>query len=263
MRRWLVVIFSIAAALPASAARAEERIVLETRSGVSQSFLYQKTPNPAAALVLFEGGDGIVTGHGRPMPGFIEKTRTDFAAKGFSVAVIEPPSDRKGGMSQDFRLSRQHVQDVETVIRWLKKESEASVWLIGISLGTLSVALITAGSQESVAGTVFLSAKTVRAGGPRMDSIVSDVRLQDIRVPALVIVHEKDACGGTPPELAPRLVKSLQNSPRAELVVMNGGGQKGKFVCGAATAHTFLGTEQKVIGAIVGFIEANRPKDSQ
>ena len=234
-----------------SAAFADERVVLETRSGVTQSFLYEDAVDPPASLLLFEGGPGALNANLRNL-GFLEKSRQAFAKRGFAVAIIEPPSDRHGDLTRNnFRQSSNHRRDVEAVIRYLRGKHNKPIWLIGISLGTLSVAEIASRTEEPIGGIVLLSSKTRDDRG----SGILDSSLQRIKASALVISHAKDACSSTPPSDSTKIVAALKNSRRTEFTMVEGGfAVPSSSPCLPGTFHTFLGTESKVVDSVSTFI---------
>src|SRR6266704_3136170 len=105
--------FIVAAALLGAtayspSATAVEVIAVPTRSRVTQSFyLTEPAGPPAASLVLFPGGDGKLRGYGPAnlrKGNFLVRSRDLFAAQGFTVAVMDAPSDEASGMGDDFRV---------------------------------------------------------------------------------------------------------------------------------------------------------------
>ncbi len=196
-----------AAANPARAGAQERLVTLETRAGVTQKFILITPEKAVAAVILFAGGKGdldLSGASGRPVLGwgknnFPVRTRADFAAHGFAVAVVDAPSDRKEriGMRGGFRNSAEHVTDIDAVTAHLKKTVRAPVWLIGTSRGTESAAYVAIHAQEKVAGLVLTSSMTEDNSGGRP---VTDLALDRIRVPALVVAHDDDQCRMTPPD---------------------------------------------------------------
>ena len=235
------------------AALAEERITLSTRPEVMQSFLYQQSKNPVASVILFEGGPGEIDDSKR-FPGFLQGSRRLFAGKGFSVATVEPPSDRGGDLRgrDAFRLSEEHLQDVEAIIRWLKKQAHVPVWLVGVSLGTQSVAWIGSSTREKLGGLVLASSKTRGRGRS-----VLEMELHKIRVPTLIVHHKEDACPGTPLSATKLILESLKNSPQADAKIFDGGYDEGNRPCIPGGPHTFNGIESEVVTVIYAFITAN------
>ncbi len=210
-----------AAANPARAGAQEQLVTLETRAGVTQKFILITPRSPVAAVILFAGGKGnldLSSASGQPVLGwgknnFLVRTRHDFAAHGFAVAVVDAPSDRKGsgGMRGGFRNSAEHVTDIDAVVAHLRKTAGVPVWLIGTSRGTESAAYGTIYAKEKIAGVVLTSSVTENNRSGRS---VADLALERIRVPALIVAHEDDACRVTPPEGAEKIAKGLVNAPK-------------------------------------------------
>ncbi len=264
----LIAVFCIALAGLATAAAnragAQEQLVtLETRAGVTQKFILITPEKPVAAVILFAGGKGNLDLTGaadRPVLGwgknnFLVRSRDDFAAHGFAVAVVDAPSDRKErkGMRGGFRNSAEHVTDIDAVTAHLKKTVRVPVWLIGTSRGTESVAYVAIHAKEKIAGLVLTSSMTEDNSDGRP---VTGLALDRIRVPALVVAHEDDECWATPPGGAEWIAESLVNASRVEVKMFSGGDSPRSGTCGALSAHGFLGIEQKVVAAIAGFIKS-------
>ncbi len=252
-----------AAANPARAGAEEQLVTLETRPGVTQKFILITPQRPVAAVILFAGGKGnldLSSASGRPVLGwgknnFLVRTRHDFAAHGFAVAVVDAPSDRKErvGMRGGFRNSAKHVKDIDAVVAHLNKTARVPVWLIGTSRGTESAAYVAIHAKENVAGVVLTSSMTEDNSDGRP---VTDLPIDRIRVPALIVAHEDDACWVTPPDGAERIAKGLVNAPKVEVKMFSGGDEPRATPCKALTAHGFLGIEQDVVAAIAAFIKS-------
>ena len=264
----LIAVFCIALAGLATAAAnragAQEQLVtLETRAGVTQKFILITPEKPVAAVIPFAGGKGNLDLTGaadRPELGwgknnFLVRSRDDFAAHGFAVAVVDAPSDRKErkGMRGGFRNSAEHVTDIDAVTAHLKKTVRVPVWLIGTSRGTESAAYVAIHAKEKIAGLVLTSSMTEDNSDGRP---VTGLALDRIRVPALVVAHEDDECWATPPGGAEWIAESLVNASRVEVKMFSGGDSPRSGTCGALSAHGFLGIEQKVVAAIAGFIKS-------
>ena len=253
-----------AAANPARAGTREQLVTLETRAGVTQKFILITPQKPVAAVILFAGGKGNLDLSGasdRPVLGwgknnFLVRTRDDFAAHGFAVAVVDAPSDRKErvGMRGGFRNSAKHVTDIDAVTAYLKKTVRVPVWLIGTSRGTESAAYVAIHAKEKIAGVVLTSSMTEDNSDGRP---VTGLPLDRIRVPALVVAHEDDECRVTPPGGAEWIAENLVNASTVEVKIFSGGDSPRFRACGALSAHGFLGIEGKVVAAIAGFIKSH------
>ena len=133
-------------------AGAWELVTLEGRPGVSTKMIVEIPKKPTATVLMLAGGFGTLelgTSLGKPFVGnrgyeqiFNVRTRDDFAKRGLAVGVIDAPSDLPKGMTPLFRLSEKHRLDVDAAINHLKQKVGVPVWLIGTSMGTMSVASV-------------------------------------------------------------------------------------------------------------------------
>ena len=107
-------LFLILLLIPFSAIHADELIKLETRQGVTQEFIYIGSDNPRANLILLEGGSGVLglgslfgsTTINKKTDHLLVKNREAFVENGFSIALVDAPSDMQGkdGMFGRFRV---------------------------------------------------------------------------------------------------------------------------------------------------------------
>ena len=241
-----------------SSARAEDKVVeIPTRNGVSQRFLLIPATEPKAAVVLFAGGHGglQLNEAGSPRWGnnnFLVRSARLFAAQGFTVAVIDAPSDKQSPpYLSGLRQSPEHVADVKAVIAWLKDEVKRPVWLIGTSRGTQSVAAVSTALGRNGGPDGLVLTSTI-LNDPRSRS-VPDMALEKLTVPVLVVHHEQDACRVCLFRDMPRLMEKLATVPRKELMTLRGGENQGD-PCEALAYHGFNGLEAEVVGRITAWI---------
>ena len=242
---------------------AEDSITLDTRPGVKQSFLLL-TPaqKPVATVILFAGGNGHIQLDGVSIAwgknNFLVRTRQQFADAGFLVAVVDAPSDRQGsnGMLGGFRVSPEHVMDIEVVIRHLKQQASVPVWLVGTSRGTESAAHVAIHGKQRTDGVVLTSSMSEANSNGKA---VTEMALDRVKVPVLIVAHRDDGCHQTPAQGAERIKQRLTAAPKVEVRYFMGGDPPRSKPCEAQSAHGFLGIETEVVDAIAGFIKANRP----
>jgi hypothetical protein len=221
---------------------------------------------PRAAVVLMAGGKGVLglgpSGEIRTdlNLNFLMRTRDQFAHAGMVVAAVDVASDQMGGLNGDIRLSARHAQDIVKVIADIRKRHNVPVWLVGTSASTISAVSVAARFPDSKSGgpdgIVLTSSLTVLAEGLCGRSIYF-AALANIRVPALSIGHEKDACPCSPgrAEVGRKLMAALKQSPRKEHKVWTGGDPPlSKEPCWARTPHGFFGVEGDVVRAIASWI---------
>lgn len=265
MRKMLYLFTGALAALLVSVnISAEEIITLNTRPDVTQRFILIKTKNPRASVILFAGGHGKLN-----LPAsfddsnipwgknnFLVRSRQYFANEGFMVAVVDAPSDIKAdtygnGMKGGFRTTSKHVEDIDHVISYLKKQANAPVWLVGTSRGTESAAYLAINSKKQPDGVVLTSSMSVPN---KKGDAVTEMPLHKIKIPAYVVAHEKDDCFVTPPEGAEEIYSMLKNSKRKSKKIFAGGDEPISSACKAKSAHGFLGIEKEVVRDISNFI---------
>jgi pimeloyl-ACP methyl ester carboxylesterase len=245
------------------AAFQEEVRTLETRPGVTESFLLVKPDAVAvASVILFSGSDGVAAVERFQDPewgrvNFLVRNRRRFVEHGFLVAVVDVPSDHTTGYGW-FRTSNTHAQDVAGVIAALRREALVPVWVVGTSMGTISAA--NAAARLRVGGPdglVLTSSVTRRSGITRRAITLRDVGLEEITVPTLVVHHQSDGCVTSPFAGANMLTRQLKRAPKKEFVAFQGGTPVGD-PCEAFSAHGFMGIDNEVVKAIADWIKATR-----
>jgi pimeloyl-ACP methyl ester carboxylesterase len=239
----------------------EVYVELPSRKKITQSFLLIDPPNPIASVILFAGGAGYLKlqPDGSVSSGnFLVRSRALFAAHGLRVAVFEVPSNKRddNGLFGGYRRSKKHAQDIEVVVDYLQAKGTQPVWLVGTSRGSPSAANGAArlADKNKIKGVVLTSSLS-------MDNIngtnIFEIDLKLINVPAYVASHKDDRCHVTPPFHVEAIARKLKNSPKVETALFEGGDEPRGRACGAKSEHGFIGIEQEVVTAIVGFIKAS------
>jgi pimeloyl-ACP methyl ester carboxylesterase len=244
------------AATTAAFAAEDKLIKLDTRPGVSVSFYYMKRDGAAATVVLLPGGGGgIGLRDGVPTSdNFLVRSRDHFAAHGFNVAVVNRPTDKE--LDYEFRVSPAHIEDLRQVVEYLKTDTGLPVWLVGTSRGTVSAAAaaITFGN-EKLAGLALTSSVTSN----KRTGAVPEQKLEAIRIPVLVLHHEKDACLVTFPRGARWIIDGLKNAPVKKLVMVNGGANPTGDPCEPLHWHGFIGMEKQAVDIMANWIKNPMP----
>ncbi len=229
---------------------ASELVTLITRPGVEQKFIMIKPDKPIASVILFSGGKGVLNLSsflGSPIinqskKNFLVRTKDMFVKHGFLVAVVDAPSDQKSktGMLFGFRASVNHVEDIDHVIRYLKKQANVPLWLIGTSRGTESATSIAINSKQHPDGLVLTSSMSVPNS---KGTAVTEMDLKRIKIPTLVVANNDDECSETPPAGAEIIAHMLINSKKVEVKIFSGGDIPKSKPCWALSYHGFLGIE--------------------
>ncbi len=246
-------------------APASERVLGENRSlvsvsgreGATQRFLVVRPRRARASVVLFAGDTGRLDlgdngSIGNLAGNFLVRSRNRFVQKGLTVALVDTPSDRT--TLDGFRTSRAHAVDIRAVIRWLRSRDGVPVWLVGTSRGTISAAAVAADLESGGPDGIVLTATLF---GPSARGSVHQARLGAIAVPVLVVHHRADGCSVTPYRKAPAFMRTLSGARRTELITVEGGLGTFGDPCEARSPHGFLGLEDRVVTAIVDWIEAD------
>lgn len=225
---------------------------------------------PVAVLLLFVGGRGtLFLQPGQRNTGstnFLARTRYDFAAEGYIVALADAASDfldlldgLLGHRVQDKPRSDEYLQDLQALIDDLRTSFPGKpLWVVGTSRGTVSAARAAAelgpppGGPDGVVLTASLT-------GPSGAGDLTDVDLESVQVPTLIVTHQDDECFVTKPEDSIRLKRRLIASPRVQVRIFKGGSTPLTNSCNPLAGHGFFGIEQKVIRAIGKWIQHNQP----
>jgi hypothetical protein len=253
--RWSLSLILMLMALPSLA---EDRLVnLDTRPGVSVSFYYMQRNGAKATVVLLPGGGGGI-GLKDGVPGsnnFLVRSRDYFAACGLNVALVGRPSDKKD-LDYAFRVSPEHLEDLHRVAAFLKKESGLPLWFVGTSRGTISAAAAAiAFGNEELAGIVLTSSVT----SGKKTGAVPYQKLDAIRLPVLVMHHQKDACSVCVPGEASAIKKGLLHAPIKKEIFVTGGGNPSGDPCEAMHWHGYVGMEKEAVDIICAWIAHPSP----
>jgi predicted alpha/beta-hydrolase family hydrolase len=255
MRRLLLALIAFAALSSA----AEDRLVFaDTRPGIRVGYWLMVRPGATATVMLLpggEGGIGAAKGQEPRSKNFLVRTRDMFAAAGFNVAVIGKPSDKED-MDLAFRASKEHVEDLRVIAESLRTKLGKPVWLVGTSRGSVSAAAAGAAlDPPTIAGIVMTSSVTYSRAGPAVPTLA----LMDVRVPALVMHHKRDACKDCDPREAHLITERLTGAPVKKLLLVDGGGDPTGPVCEAMHYHGYIGMEAEAVKMISDWIKNPAP----
>jgi pimeloyl-ACP methyl ester carboxylesterase len=170
------------------------------------------------------------------------------------VAIFGRPSDSEE-LDYADRISDTHMTDVRKVLEFVKTKSDAPVWVVGTSRGTISATATAIHLQDTgLAGLVLTSSvvnyKKVGAV-PKQD-------LTAIHIPVLVVHHSKDECVLCRPYEVPAILRGLTNAPVKKEIMVDGGANPSGDVCAGLHWHGFIGAEQETVGVIANWIKQPR-----
>lgn len=246
------------------ALNANELVTLNTRANVTQKFILIKPDNPVATVILFAGGKGNLNlsligdtpNIGWLNDNFLVRSKVEFVRNNFMVAIVDSPSDQKSeeGMYGGFRHSKEHVQDIDAVIAYLRQMKNIPIWIVGTSRGTESATNIAIYSQQKPNGLVVTSSVTV---SNKNGKSITQMDLDKIVIPTLIVAHKKDKCKVTPPTDAKKIANALTHASKVEVKIFVDGNKPISKPCKAKSYHGFLGIEEKVVDYISDFIKEN------
>jgi hypothetical protein len=242
-----------------------ELVTLPAHDGNSQRYAFAGPAKPAGTLVLLAGGGGNLDLDAR---GCAQKLKGNsllraldlFHAGGFATAVVDAPSDYggKAGLG-GFRTQPAHAEDLGKVIADVRARVKGPVWVVGTSRGTISAANV-ASRRMDIDGVVLTSPVTFGTAGGRFAwtaQTVHDNRIEDIRVPLLVLSHARDGCFRSPPSGAQGILERYRG-PRSQLALAEGGSPGSGDACEGRSPHGFNGMEAEMAVGILRFARGER-----
>lgn len=248
-----------AALFAAACAGAQELVTLQTRPDVSESFFIAAMGEhePRAVALMLSGGGGNINlrredGEIRfGATNFLPRSRREFIRNGIVPFIVDNPSDQHGpkGMSDAFRASAQHAQDLRAVVREAKARYPGlPVFVVGTSRSTISAAHLGSSLAGEIAGVVLSSSLFYEGGRPGARPALAAFDWSRVRVPVLMVHHRDDACRATPYRDAAAL------AARFPLVSVKGGKPPESGPCDPLAAHGYFGKEAPTVDAIAAWM---------
>jgi hypothetical protein len=141
-------------------------------------------------------------------------------------------------------------------VSFLKRDAGLPIWLVGTSRGSISAAAAAiAFGNEELAGMVLTSSVT----SIQKPGAVPYQALETIRIPVLILHHERDACSVCSPQEVARITRGLKNATVKKEVFVNGGGGPTGDPCEAFHWHGFIGMEKEAVDIVAEWIKSPRP----
>lgn len=256
----LAALASPSAVLGAPGPAVGEVIRVVTRNDVSVPVYAVWRDDAVATVVLYSGGAG---GYGRigsdgwPAGGnFLIRTGKRWASHPFNVVMVGRPSDGIDLSSGDVRTGERHAADNVAIFKAIKARSPLPLWLVGTSMGTISAAAAAIGDAESLVAGVVLTSSIV---GYKVPGALPRQKLERIRVPTLVLHHEKDDCWACRPHEARDLADALKAAPVRKAVFVSGGGDPSGNPCEPEHYHGFVGMRDEAVDFIAAWIRSPAP----
>jgi len=262
MKRWIV---TIAMVLPLAALACGEVVTLPTHDGTTTRYALVVPAGAKAALLLFPGGGGHLDLDDRGCPRKLQgnslvRSQALFHAQGLATALLDAPSDHAGedGLG-GFRAQTAHAEDLGKVIAHVRARVKAPVWLVGTSRGAIS-ASNAAWRLADIDGVVLTSPVTVGTARGRKAwtaQTVHDARLEDIRLPVLLLAHAADGCFRSPPAGLKGIAERLKGA-RVQAAVVSGGTSGTGDSCAGRSPHGFIGMEAEIAAGIARFVRGEK-----
>ncbi|MGH7817727.1 MAG: hypothetical protein ACREOR_10100, partial [Candidatus Binatia bacterium] len=177
----------------------------------------------------------------------------EFVKHGVVAAIIDAPSDQQSdwGMSDEFRLGEEHLNDISRVAGDLNQRFPAMpLFLIGTSRGTVSAAALGARLGTKIGGVVLTASlfrevpRRSKEPGPGL----SRFEFTSIAAPLLFAHHVSDQCQFTP------YADAARQSEKFPLISVFGGSPPQSSPCEARSQHGFLGKEAETVEQIVNWM---------
>lgn len=250
---WLLLGFAL---FSQSACADDSLITVNTRDGQTISYWWMPAPQATQTVLLFSGSQGGIGYHnGEPRSAnFLIRSREYFRAQGFNVALLGNPSDAKQ-MDDAWRTSSKHTADIQAVLTDIQPKSNAPVWLIGTSRGTISVASQAVPLQKYIAGIVLSSSVT----DFNTPAALPHQNLKAIQRPVLVFHHQNDACRITQARETSWIMDKLTNATPAKRLIVTGGKDPSGNPCEAMHWHGFIGMEAEAVQMMGDWIKHPTP----
>lgn len=257
IKHFLLPLFFLVVIINPAFAYEESFHSLPTRDDAEQPIWLIENEKPVANVILFAGGKGKlkITDDGIGKTGnFLIRSRELFADAGFTVAVVDKPTDQDNLLF--FRTSKEHAKDIQTVIKFLNKKNKRPVWLVGTSRGTISAASIASHLSIPTLKGIVLTSSVLSESNNGKESL-QDVSVESIKVATLFVHHKDDGCYVCLYDELPDMMKKFTNTVKLELKSFSGGEERQSNACKAKTHHGFLGIENNVVKSISSWIKSN------
>ncbi len=210
--------------------------------------LLYEVENPQLTLLTVLGGEGRVgineasTGTRNQTAQMAQiLTRKDFTPLRINIVVFDSPVEL---FPSRARAESDHLDRVESVVRFYQDRFKMPVWLLGHSNGTISV-------------TEYLNRKQVATpvAGAVLSGSVYQINLKDgMNLPLLFLHHEEDGCKNTPFSYAKRNFQQAKgfNKSLTEFLVVKGGEEQGDPCRNGK--HMYLGSYEEAARQLADFL---------
>lgn len=215
-----------------------ETIRIETRPNARLNILVEMPETPSKnILVLFPGKNGRAN-----VSNILTRTSSLFVAKGVPVAIVDSAFYKQSSL-----ITTEHLEDIRKMIEYLEGRGFQSVYLVGTSNGTISVAYAGAMLQdENIKGLVMT--------GTQSYYIDKHLSIGQTPYPVLFIHHKYDKCPDNSHDDTLKMSKKYVKSPKVDFITVYGGRNSKRYPCDDMTYHDFWQEETWVVQAITDWV---------
>jgi hypothetical protein len=210
------------------------------------TMLYEPEKPATATIVYLAGGNGqqgIKEGMTEARGTFGANVMAPLAKATFNVVIVDTPYPLLGNnMWISSRSENDHLDRIESVVKFYKARLKAPIWLFGQSNGSATVAAFINKSSENrqlLSGAVLSSSR-------------NEVKLDsDVELPMVFLHHKSDGCKITTYDSAMANYEKFKKMNKAEtkFVTIQGGSEKGG-PCTAEGHHMYFDAHQEATAAI-------------
>ncbi len=215
-----------------------EKVRIETRPTATLNILVEMPETPSnKILVLFPGKNGRAN-----VSNILTRTSSLFVAKGVPVATVDSSFYRQSSL-----ITLEHLSYIRKVVEYLEERGFQSIYLVGTSNGTISVAYI--GSKlvnEKIKGLIMT--------GTQSYYIDKHIPIGQTPYPVLFIHHKNDKCPNNSHSDTVEMSKKYTNSSRVDFITVYGGRNSKRYPCDDMTYHDFWQEETWIVQAITDWV---------
>lgn len=210
------------------------------------TMLYEAEKPATATIVYVAGGNGqqgIKEGMAEAKGTFGANVMVPLAKATFNVVIVDTPYPLLGNnMWISSRSENDHLDRIESVVKFYAARLKAPIWLFGQSNGSATVAAFInrAGENRQLLSGALLSSSR------------NEVKLDtDVAFPIVFLHHKSDGCKITTYDSAMANYEKFKKMNKAEtkFVTIQGGSEKGG-PCTAEGHHMYVDAHQEATAAI-------------
>jgi len=226
-----------------------------TPRNVLVDVIYNIPENSDTAVILLVGASGVLSIVNDRLDrsfSFQSRSRDEWWKHGIATFIVDAPSDKlgKSGMAPEFRITKDHLSDLQSVISEIRKKFNGKLIVYGHSRGAISAALIASSNNSQIVGYVFSSADY------NTENSYSKIFNQTYNNPVIIVQHKNDKCASSTAAKFTLLDRNI-NTSKKDVIWINGEIENFGNPCGAWVPHSFFGQEAEVISRIAASIKSN------